>query len=211
MSPKRARSYHHGDLKRSAREAAAAIIAEEGLEAVSMRRVAERAGATHSSIYQHFDEKKTLLSAVATEGFRDLAKKMQQAARGVDGALDRVRAMAAAYVHFAAERTAHFRVMSEPDVTHRSGADSELWAAHGVVLDLLCDAVAKAQDAGALRAGDSQALAISIWTFTHGYAEAVRTRRGFYHERLRPATSRRAIGAHFRATLDPLLTGLARS
>ncbi len=66
------RGYHHGDLRAALLEAAREVLAKEGVEALTLREVARRAGVTHAAPYRHFADKEALLAAVATEGFAAL-------------------------------------------------------------------------------------------------------------------------------------------
>ena len=60
-APKR-RRYHHGDLARALIDAAAAMLAEDGARAVSLRAVARRAGVSQTAPYRHFSDKGALLA-----------------------------------------------------------------------------------------------------------------------------------------------------
>ena len=60
--------YHHGDLRSALLVAAEADLAENGIEAFSLRQVARRAGVSHAAPAQHFGDANGLLTALATEG-----------------------------------------------------------------------------------------------------------------------------------------------
>lgn len=201
--------YHHGDLRAAAIGATLDIIREDGLDAVTMRNVAKRVGVTHGALYQHFRDKKLLLSVVSEQGYEKLATKMRAARRraGPDP-LAQIRSLAVAYVFFAADEPAHFRVMSEPELTCDADEYPPLWDAHNAVVDLIVQAVEAAQQRGKLRPGDSRDVAMTLWTFTHGYAETGRTRRGFFHEAAQPPKGKAAIKRHFLSVFEPLLAGL---
>lgn len=72
-------TYRHGNVREEAIAAAHALIAETGLENLSIRRVAERVGIAHRSLYNHFEDRDALLDAVATEGYENLAKALATA------------------------------------------------------------------------------------------------------------------------------------
>ena len=63
-------SYHHGDLRQALLVAAKSIIAEAGIENLSLRKLAERAGVSRTAPYHHFSGKNDLLCAIAAQGFR---------------------------------------------------------------------------------------------------------------------------------------------
>ena len=68
--PKHKNSYHHGDLRQSLLTNATEIIREGGIEALSMRKLADRTGVSRTAPYHHFKDKNELLCAIAEEGFR---------------------------------------------------------------------------------------------------------------------------------------------
>ncbi|WP_394841693.1 WHG domain-containing protein [Pendulispora brunnea] len=112
-------SYHHGDLRRALVDAALALIQEGELGTLSLREVARRAGVTPAAPYHHFRDKVELLAAVAEEGFVALGERMDRAIEAVSGPQKgraRIAAIARAYLEFARERQAHYRVMFLPEV-----------------------------------------------------------------------------------------------
>ena len=54
---------------------AVALLSTEGVEAVTLRRIARAAGVSHGAPLRHFTGRAELLSAVATEGFAELRKR----------------------------------------------------------------------------------------------------------------------------------------
>lgn len=62
-------TYHHGDLQSSLLTTATAMIAEQGIEALSLRKLAQRIGVSRTAAYHHFKDKNDLLSAIAAQGF----------------------------------------------------------------------------------------------------------------------------------------------
>ena len=63
-------SYHHGDLRQTLLDEAAALLREEGEAGLSMRALAARVGVSRTAPYHHFKDKRDLLCAIAEEGFR---------------------------------------------------------------------------------------------------------------------------------------------
>ena len=64
------RPYHHGELDRAAIDGAVEEVETVGVAAVSMRRIARRAGVSHAALAYQFGDKAGIFTAVATEGFR---------------------------------------------------------------------------------------------------------------------------------------------
>src|SRR5260370_3192907 len=55
------------------------LLEREGMEAISMRRLAQELDVQASSLYYHFDDKSALMRAVAEQGLRELAHVLQRA------------------------------------------------------------------------------------------------------------------------------------
>jgi AcrR family transcriptional regulator len=95
------RPYHHGHLAPSLRESARAILEEEGLEALSLRSVARRAGVSHAAPYRHYPSREALLADVACEGVNRLSSELMQAGTAPGEKSERVVRIASAYLRFA--------------------------------------------------------------------------------------------------------------
>ena len=83
-------------------DTARAHLDEHGLEGLTLREIARRAGVSHGAPLRHFASLAALCSAVATQGFRQLYADIAEAmeAAGPDGR-DRLCASGQAYVRFA--------------------------------------------------------------------------------------------------------------
>src|SRR5580765_68802 len=99
---KPARPYHHGNLRRGLLDEALATIRAEGVDALTLREIGARLGVSRTALYRHFADKRALLAAVATEGFRTLREQLVTAWE--EGGRGRVAfdSMGVAYVGFAA-------------------------------------------------------------------------------------------------------------
>jgi AcrR family transcriptional regulator len=103
-------SYRHGNVRAEAIAAAYGQVIADGHAALSVRRVAERVGIAHRSLYNHFDDREALLDAVAEIGFVELAAALRKA-RTSD-------AFVRAYVRFALRRpNLHALMASRPHPT----------------------------------------------------------------------------------------------
>jgi len=165
----KSKPYHHGDLRHALIEASLALIAEEGFAALTLREVARRAGVTHAAPYRHFADKEALLAAVAEEGFRTMAAQMRERMATENSPTQRLSACGVAYVLFAIQHPAHFRVMFGPHFTRR--VDHEKLAQEGGnAFGLLVQSLIEAQKAGEVREGEPLPLALMAWSLVHGLA-----------------------------------------
>ena len=110
----RARGYHHGDLRNSLRDAARAILEEEGLAALCLRAVARKAGVSHAAPYRHFSNHEALLVELAMEGFVELRRELARRPWGPASCLTGSPISAAADMRFVARRPALARLMFGP-------------------------------------------------------------------------------------------------
>jgi len=162
------RSYHHGNLRRALLDSALSLVEREGAEALTLRAAARRAGVSQAAPYRHFRDKDALLAAVAEEGFRAMTEAMRRATVPYEGdPLARLRARGMAYVEFATSHAAHFKVMFGRVAADRSKHPSLMEAAQEA-FELLVAAIKDCQQAGLVRGGDPEELALCAWSATHG-------------------------------------------
>ena len=140
-----------------------------GVGALTLRTVGRRLGVSRTALYRHFADKSALLAAVATEGFRTLRLRTQEAWDEHGGGTEGFRAMGAAYVRFAVQHPAHYRVMFGGFIG-RAPQDSELLREGGGSFQVLVDAIVSLQQQGTLRKDPPLALAQYIWANVHGIA-----------------------------------------
>jgi AcrR family transcriptional regulator len=107
------RPYHHGDLRRALVDAARRILENEGPNALSLRAVAREAGVSPAAPYHHFKDKGELLDAVALEGWDALGHALAEARAKTEAGDIVVAELGVAYVCFARDNPALYRVMYE--------------------------------------------------------------------------------------------------
>ncbi|HET7275647.1 MAG TPA: TetR/AcrR family transcriptional regulator [Longimicrobiaceae bacterium] len=155
-------------------EAARDIVSAEGLEALSMRALAERIEYSPATLYLYFKDKDELIQEVVREGFRRMGECMcaesSELGSGAD-ATQQHRASGRGYARFALENTAYFRVMFElPTVaqmdcpTHdeeEAQTGQESWTP-------VVEVVQRAMDAGLYALPDAHRGAVISWGLVHG-------------------------------------------
>jgi len=160
------RSYHHGDLRSALIRAGVEILQKEGPEALSLRAVARAAGVSQTAPYRHFTDRRALVAAIAEDGFGKLQDALMQAMQSDSGRLG-LKAVALAYVQFAHENGAQYRVMFGPEVAATEDLP-ELRSTARSVLGFVEHGIASLQQAGLVGPGNPALMAVSIWSMLHG-------------------------------------------
>jgi AcrR family transcriptional regulator len=164
-----ARPYHHGDLRRALIDAASRLLESEGPSALSLRAVAREAGVSPAAPYHHFKDKGELLDAVAHEGWALLDEALAKAKAEAPSPREAMNNLGVAYVCFARENPALYRVMYDtardkealPDeMQHGEGS------AYCKVRDTLIAAGADPDDTH-----DIELATTAAWCSAHGLAE----------------------------------------
>ena len=157
----------NNDTREVLLRAAVEIAEADGVGAIGLREAARRAGVTHGAPYRHFENQRSLVAAVAEQGFRELMAEVQaaQAAAGTD-VLARFHALGVAYLRFALAHPGQFRVMFGAE----AAAQPAVRSAEAAVFALAVNEIASAQRQGLIAAGDPQELALLAWSTAHGLA-----------------------------------------
>lgn len=106
--------YHHGDLRRALLEAAAKA---PDIEHISLRELASGLGVSAAAVYRHFDSREALLAELAAVGIAQLQQRfadafdLHVAAADAPEAIARLYRLAVAYLRFADEQPAMWRLI----------------------------------------------------------------------------------------------------
>jgi AcrR family transcriptional regulator len=163
-------SYHHGDLERALVAAAAEIVREKGVDALTLRGVGDYLGVSRTALYRHFEDKSALLARLAAVGFQGLSTALQGA---IDSAQtsgrEPLQEMAGAYVRYAISNPSHYRVMFGRAIDNWERYP-DLVTAGQAAFALLFNTVVQSQQEGKIVAGDPHRLSQIIWSIVHGIA-----------------------------------------
>ncbi|MFF7801674.1 TetR/AcrR family transcriptional regulator [Streptomyces olivaceus] len=91
------------------------LAEQQGWDAVTTRRLAERIEYSQPVLYSHFRGKREIIGAVALEGAAEMAAELRGATAVADGPRARVAALARAYLDFAEGNPAVYDAMFRLD------------------------------------------------------------------------------------------------
>ena len=224
-----ASAYHHGDLRQALVTAALRALQHQRAEDLSLRALGRELGVSPRAPYRHFETKEELLAAGLSLSRRPESSPhwpTTRMARGKRDVATRSRGsaqMAEAYVAFAVERPAAFRVMYAPYATVKENAP-DLLAARADGHRATMATIAEGQGAGLIRPGDPMPIALALWSSMqrprrtpdrraarairparrgvedHEARERPRLRRGCGRGSRRGTSTRPALTAHTQAT-----------
>ncbi|MFJ9827029.1 TetR/AcrR family transcriptional regulator [Streptomyces sp. NPDC101160] len=115
MSVQERKQRERADRERLIVAAAREVAEQQGWDAVTTRRLAERIEYSQPVLYSHFRGKREIIGAVALQGAAELAVALRAATAAADGPRARVAALAGAYLDFAEGNPAVYDAMFQLD------------------------------------------------------------------------------------------------
>ena len=182
------RLYHHGNLRESLLEAAEALLAERGVQGLTLREVARAAGVSHAAPYHHFGSLNELLAGVAQRGFEALGAAMADAVN-VPDTRERLLRVTQAYVACALAQPERFRLMFGPMLANKEEHPALKAAAERAFGYVLQAAMAHDKRRGS-------DLAVAGWSLSHGLSHLLidGAFEGMPLRQARPETLARQLG-----------------
>ena len=153
-------------LRRAILDAATRLLVEEGLGALSMRRVAAEVGCSTTVLYTLFGGKQGMVEALWLEGFDRLWRAEEEALAAADP-LGRLAALGRAYRTHALANPDYYRVMFGGAVPGFRPSD-EARALSRRTFQVLVDAVRDCIEAGIFPREDPGLVASVLWATVHG-------------------------------------------
>ncbi|MFD3532864.1 TetR/AcrR family transcriptional regulator [Streptomyces sp. NPDC058664] len=172
MSVQERKQRERADRERLIVATARELAEQQGWDAVTTRRLAERIEYSQPVLYSHFRGKREIIGAVALEGAAEMAAALRAAAAAADGPRARVTALARAYLDFAERNPAVYDAMFR--------LDGDLAFAHEDTPEPLKDAFAALLESLGEVAGEGVHPGLFtevFWAALHGVATLIRAGR----------------------------------
>jgi AcrR family transcriptional regulator len=129
------RPFHHGNLRAVLLEQAEVMLRDGGVDGLSLRELARKAGVSHGAPRSHFIDRQALLDAVAARGFERLTEEVGAALRSGGTFEERFRLVGRAYVAFGVDDAALMELMFATKANDPAGPVAEAAARLFRVLD----------------------------------------------------------------------------
>jgi AcrR family transcriptional regulator len=168
-------------------DAAEALYAETGWDAITMDQVARRARLSRALLYVYFKDKGDLHMALVERALDALHDRFVAARQEKPSGIDEVIAIGRAYLAFSVEMPHYFdacaRYQAHPESAHAPGApcnEAACEVAGHRVHEVIVQSLARGIADGTVRAnlGDLYLTALSLWAFTHGLIQIAATKGG---------------------------------
>jgi AcrR family transcriptional regulator len=155
--------------KRDVLDVASRILSEEGLAALTMRRIAQEVGASTMVLYTQFGEKDRLVDALVAEAFVRFAAALRAVPAG--DPWQHLAGLGHAYRRFARENPTYYRLMwtaiSQKDCDTDERAEAQR---HGqLAFAILVEATTRVMATLDRPAREIEPAAIHIWSSIHGF------------------------------------------
>lgn len=208
MGLKERREREKQELREKIMDAARAIFASEGYDAVSMRRIADQIEYSPAAIYAYFPDKESLFREICRCDFDCLLQNFKALA-AVDDPLVRLWLIGEGYVQFGVAHPNHYRMMfmhQKPHIPPEAQDLAKLDDPNQDGYAFTRQAVEQAIAAGLIRPelDDAERLTQTIWAVVHGLTAIEITFQNDPWLDLRPLEARRA------EAMEVLFRGMVR-
>jgi len=112
-----AKAYHRDDLRNEILTAGHAFIAANGHGGLSVRALAQQLGVSAGAPYHHFPDRRSLLVALAVDGFKALNERAEAIGATAASPAEKLAALAHAFLDFCAERPRLLELMYDSELT----------------------------------------------------------------------------------------------
>lgn len=180
--------------------AARELVLSDGVEGLSMRKLAGRVGVSAPAIYRHFGDKEALLDEIVAEGLRILEGYLRPAL-GAATPYERLLQMTDGYLNFALEQPTYFDFAFMTASRDIDGLAHELAKPELETFRMAIEQVAACQRDGVFAPDDPIEVGIALWAGVHGLVTLYRTGRF--------GSDERRFRELYRRSVDRVLRGLA--
>jgi AcrR family transcriptional regulator len=169
MGTKERRERERTETRERIIDAARELFATRGVDATTMRAIADRIEYTPTAIYHHFRDKDELILEICHRDFRALAQQFVRIGR-IDDPIERLLRIGRVYVEFAIEFPNHYRIMFMTALPVHDHHAMEKGNPEEDAYAFLVQTVSEAMEQGRLRPEltDPHQVAQMVWGGIHG-------------------------------------------
>ena len=181
MGVQQRRTRQKESLRQEILDAARTLFAREGIESVSIRKIAQRIEYSPGTIYLYFHDKAEILRTLCQETFAKLQQSLQGIKDDRCDTLDSLRRGMRAYILFGLQNPHHYLVtfvLAGPFL-HESGHRPAPDDPGMCCFDNFRGIVRKCIQEGLFRLDDVEEISQALWAGMHGITTLLITKPGF--------------------------------
>ena len=159
-------------MRRSILDAAKHLFVKEGVDNVTLRRIASKIEYSPAAIYRYFKNKKEILSVLREEGFARYVERQRVGIETIPDPLERLREGGRQYVRFALREPEYYYLMFSTNCDQVE-LDGE-WAASSMIsFNNFRSTVQDCVSSGYFGDVDVDTLVFGHWSSVHGLAHLI--------------------------------------
>ncbi|MFY0596422.1 MAG: TetR/AcrR family transcriptional regulator [Cognatishimia sp.] len=155
------KKHHHGNLKEALVLAGIELLEESGIDGLTLRKCAARAGVSHAAPAHHFDGLAGLKIAIAQEGFRIFSRYLEDGLTGLVDPQDRLRSICQGYLAFGLQHPGLLNVIFGTGLSALVPDNQEGSYAYNILRGVCAPFVPEGQN--------PQIIEIQVWSLIHGF------------------------------------------
>jgi len=165
------KKYHHGFLEKDLIEKGLQLLNNVGLEAFSIRKVADMCGVSHAAPYRHFKNKEDLIYAITMSVSNKFTSSINEALAENEGDYRKqIMAVSKLYVKFMVENPEHFKFIFMTDhhdpIIMKNGnfIKTDRW-----IVSILKNLFIGLRKNGNIDENSWSIDALTVWSLIHGF------------------------------------------
>jgi len=163
----KAKSFHHGNLKRTLFDVAVSLLDQHGAAGVTIRAVARAANVSHSAPVNHYKDRSALLTEIAKQQFELISDKINKSlSLSANDPRQRIEVIAQTLMDYGFEYPHRYQLLWRSDLINHE--DDELLKVMNAVYKQLCAAIELAEPNAKF---DKHTIAVALWSMVHGYVD----------------------------------------
>ncbi|MEP2987893.1 MAG: TetR/AcrR family transcriptional regulator [Parasphingorhabdus sp.] len=163
----KAKSFHHGDLKRVLFDVALQILDRDGINGVTIRAVAREAGVSHGAPVNHYRDREALLTALVMRQFETILDTVGQGLSDTKADCSSwIDVFGNALLDFGFHFPHRYKLLWRSDLVDLE--DPALLTVMDRIYDQLCDEIERTLPKAEF---DRDTVAVAFWSLMHGYLD----------------------------------------
>lgn len=153
------------------------LLYQEGYKALSMRKIANQADVSATSIYLYFENKDHLLHTLIEESVEDLSRFIESKALSKTDSIERLKVITESYVQFALEFPEKYEIIYKVRSDSMARYPKEKFRKARRAYELLVKTIEESVSKGLMEVEKPVVAAYSIWAQLHGVVSVVLNER----------------------------------